>query len=79
MYLGTEFGLEEDSMVMLEQINTVDKVVHIKEYIGSVTDDETIRKINKAIKISVIGFYRDKKHNDSKQSLQKILGDTKNE
>lgn len=79
VHLGTEFGLEEDSMVMLEQINTVDKVVHIKEYIGSVTDDETIRKINKAIKISVIGFYRDKNHNDSKQSLQKILGDTKNE
>ena len=79
VHLGTEFGLEEDSMVMLEQINTVDKVVHIKEYIGSVTDDEIIRKINKAIKISVMGFYRDKNHNDSKQSLQKILGDTKNE
>lgn len=53
--LGKNFGLSENSMVMLEQIHTVDKNVHVKSYIGTVTDGSVIAKVNHAIQISVIG------------------------
>ena len=50
--LGSRFGLKEDSMVMLEQIITVDKIVHVRNYIGRV-DDRSIREINNALNISL--------------------------
>ncbi len=53
VYLDKNFGLEEESMVMLEQISTVDKNVHMKDYIGSINDKKVIEKINKALKISL--------------------------
>lgn len=53
VYLDKAFGLNEESMVMLEQINTVDKEVHIKEYVGSVNDKRVIAEIDKALKISL--------------------------
>lgn len=53
VYLDKHFGLNEESMVMLEQINTVDKQVHIKEYVGSVNDKRVIAEIDKALKISL--------------------------
>lgn len=53
VYLDKNFGLNEESMVMLEQINTVDKQVHIKEYVGSVNDKKVIAEIDKALKISL--------------------------
>ncbi len=54
--LEKQCGLEERSMVMLEQIITVDKDVHLKEYVGTITDSDLIEKINKAIRVSIIGF-----------------------
>ena len=42
---------EKDSVVLLEQIRTVDKS-RLKEYVGKV-DNRTMDKINKAISISV--------------------------
>ncbi|MCM1365327.1 MAG: type II toxin-antitoxin system PemK/MazF family toxin [Faecalibacterium sp.] len=53
VYLDKNFGLNEESMVMLEQISTVDKNIHMKEYIGSINDNSVIEKINKALKISL--------------------------
>lgn len=53
VYLDRAFGLSEESMIMLEQISTVDKEVHIKEYIGSISDRNVIEKINRALRISL--------------------------
>ena len=53
VYLGTKYGLPEESMVMLEQIFTVDKNYHIRDYIGLIDDKETIRKINNALRVSL--------------------------
>lgn len=64
--IGKKFGLEEESMVMLEQIITIDKSIHLKEYIGTVTDDEILSRINQAIRVSVIGFPISKLSNDNK-------------
>lgn len=46
-----EYGLNKDSVVLLEQIRTLDKR-RLKEKIGQMTDKDMI-KVDKALKISV--------------------------
>ena len=48
--LGKEFGLKEESMVMLEQIRTVDKLNELEEYIGIVDDVDKINEIKRGLK-----------------------------
>jgi mRNA interferase MazF len=43
--LGEEFGLKKPSMVLLEQIRTVNRE-DLREYIGTVDDDKLFRQIN---------------------------------
>lgn len=49
--LGTEFGLREPSIVMLEQIRTIDKT-RLDRYVGRV-DVKTMRLVEKAVNISL--------------------------
>ncbi len=49
-----EYGLQKDSVVLLEQIRTLDKK-RLKDKIGEVPTD-TMQKINQALMIS-LGFY----------------------
>ena len=49
-----EYGLSKDSVVLLEQIRTLDKT-RLKERIGQVSADK-MRKINEALLVS-LGFY----------------------
>lgn len=49
-----EFGLAFDSVVLLEQIRTLDKK-RLKEKIGELSDDE-MKKVNDGLLIS-LGFY----------------------
>lgn len=46
-----EYGLNKDSVVLLEQIRTLDKR-RLKEKIGQMTDKDMV-KVDKALKISV--------------------------
>ncbi len=48
--LDAVHGLEKDSLVLLEQIRTIDRK-RIGEYIGTL-DDDTMEKINQALAIS---------------------------
>ena len=48
--LETEWGLNEPSMVMLEQIRTIDKAEELISYIGRIDDGETIAKIKDGIR-----------------------------
>ena len=48
--IGSECGLAVDSIILLEQIRTVDRE-RIIDYVGKV-DDKTMSKINKGIAIS---------------------------
>ena len=48
--LGEEFGLKKPSMVLLEQIRTVNKE-DLREYIGTVDDDKLFRQINATLKV----------------------------
>ncbi len=49
--LGVEFGLKKPSMVLLEQIRTVNRE-DLREYIGTVDDDKLFRQINETLKKS---------------------------
>ena len=49
--LGTDFGLNLESFVMLEQVITIDKQ-RLGKHIGSVSDD-VVDKINRAIEVSL--------------------------
>mgnify|MGYP000971246268 CR=1 FL=1 len=45
-----EYGLQKDSVILLEQIRTIDKK-RLREKIGSL-DDELMEKVNEALNIS---------------------------
>ncbi len=47
---ATEFGLSKDSVVLLEQIRTIDKK-RLREKIGRL-DDELMNQVNEALQIS---------------------------
>lgn len=49
VWLGEKFGLKKPSMVLLEQIRTVNKAELI-EYIGTVSDNQVIHQVNSALK-----------------------------
>ena len=50
--IGNRFGCTVESVVMLEQIFTLDKQ-RLKSYFGCVQDEETLRRIDNAIAISL--------------------------
>ena len=59
MYLPTHImldcttGLREKSVVMLEQVRTVDKATDLKEYVGKVRDKQTILAIKRGLSIEM--------------------------
>lgn len=59
MYLPTHIvldrttGLREKSIVMLEQVRTVDIRTELKEYVGKVHDQQTIQAIKRGISIEM--------------------------
>ena len=48
--IGKECGLKEDSIILLEQLRTVDKLEELEEFIGYVGDKDTIDKIHLGLK-----------------------------
>lgn len=53
--IGKECGLKEPSMIMFEQIRTVDKEKELQEYVGHVANEEKIIEIQRGLK-SVLGI-----------------------
>ena len=56
--LGDRFGLKEPSMVMLEQLRTVNQA-DLLEYIGKIDDEHCMKKINIGVK-KALGLWVDK-------------------
>lgn len=56
--LGDRFGLKEPSMVMLEQLRTVNQA-DLLEYIGRIDDEHCMKKINIGVK-KALGLWVDK-------------------
>lgn len=48
--IGKECGLKEDSMIMLEQLRTIDKLEELSDFIGYVGDRDTIDSIHRGLK-----------------------------
>ena len=48
--IGKECGLKEESMIMLEQLRTIDKLDELEDFIGYVDDRETIDSIHRGLK-----------------------------
>ena len=46
-----DFGLEKDSIILVEQVRTLDKV-RLKEKVGSL-DNKTMEKVKEALKLSL--------------------------
>lgn len=62
IYLGQRFGLKYASMVMLEQLRTVNQS-ELVDYIGTVDDDLVLRFIDNGLKKS-LGLWRQKRTGD---------------
>ena len=58
--VGLEFGLETDSVVLMEQIRTLDKK-RLKQRIGAL-DNDKMKQVNNALLIS-LGFYQNLNNN----------------
>ena len=51
--LNTDCGLKEPSMVMLEQLRTVDKATELDNFVGRITDADKISEIKRGLKFAV--------------------------
>lgn len=51
--IGKECGLKEPSMIMLEQLRTVDKLEELDEFIGNVSDEDKIIQIQRGLKYAL--------------------------
>ena len=51
--VGKECGLDEPSMILLEQLRTIDVEKELKAYIGTVKDKTTINEIKRGLKYAV--------------------------
>lgn len=53
--IAGECGLQKNSVILLEQLRTLDKK-RLKEKIGEITDESMLSRVNNALLIS-LGFY----------------------
>lgn len=51
--IGTDCGLKEPSMIMLEQLRTVDKAAQLENFVGRITDPDKISEIKRGLKYAV--------------------------
>lgn len=68
--LGEKFGLKEPSMVMLEQLKTVNQS-ELVEYIGFVDNEYLLRKVNHGLK-KALGLWVDKPQKHSGIGITKL-------
>lgn len=75
IFLGEAFGLPKPSMVLLEQIQTVNKT-ELGEYIGFLDEEELWKKINVALKKTFgLWLYNKERTGDIRCLCQKCLTD----
>ena len=75
--LESRFGLQQDSMVILEQIRTVNRS-ELQKYIGSIDDESVWRRINNAIKKTFgLWLYSLERTGDIRCLCSKCLSDYK--
>lgn len=71
--LGSQFGLPQESMLMLEQLTTIDKVM-LRQYIGT-ADEAFMKTIDRALSVSV-GIYlpkRKRRRNKTRRTERPVI------
>lgn len=77
IYLGESYGLSHPSMVMLEQIRTVNQD-ELYDYIGQIGDDDTLNLITKGLKKTFgLWFYKTNRKSDIRCLCPRCLADYK--
>lgn len=75
--LGDCFGLKEPSMVMLEQLKTINQA-DLVSYIGTIDDENVIRKINNGLKKALgLWVYKPQHRSEIRCLCSKCLQDYK--
>ena len=73
--LGQEFGLKKPSMVLLEQLQTVNKD-ELRDYIGTIEDEQLLRRINITLKKTFgLWIYKEEKKQNIRCLCPKCLKD----
>ena len=73
--LGQEFGLKKPSMVLLEQLQTVNKD-ELRDYIGTIEDEQLLRRINITLKKTFgLWIYKEEKKENIRCLCSKCLKD----
>ena len=73
--LGQEFGLKKPSMVLLEQLQTVNKD-ELRDYIGTIEDEQLLRRINITLKKTFeLWIYKEEKKENIRCLCPKCLKD----
>ena len=73
--LGQEFGLKKPSMVLLEQLQTVNKD-ELRDYIGTIDDEQLLRRINITLKKTFgLWIYKEEKSENIRCLCPKCLKD----
>lgn len=73
--LGQEFGLKKQSMVLLEQLQTVNKD-ELRDYIGTIEDEQLLRRINITLKKTFgLWIYKEEKKENIRCLCPKCLKD----
>ncbi len=77
VYLGEEYGLSRPSMVLLEQIRTVNQT-ELHDLLGQITDERLLNRISKAMKKTLgLWFYNTTRRGDIRCLCTKCLADYK--
>lgn len=75
IFLGESYGLKKSSMVLLEQVRTVNKN-ELKDYIGTIDDEELLKRISIALKKTLgLWIYKSDKKDDIRCLCPKCLKD----
>jgi len=71
--LGSQFGLPQESMLMLEQLTTIDKVM-LRQYIGT-ADEAFMNTIDRALSVSVGIFLpkRKRRRNKTRRTERPVI------
>lgn len=51
--IGKEYGLKTDSMILLEQIRTIDKNLQLREYVGHISNFDLKNAIKRGVKYAM--------------------------
>lgn len=75
IFLGESYGLKKSSMVLLEQVRTVNKN-ELKDYIGTIDDEQLLKRISIALKKTLgLWIYKSDNKEDIRCLCPKCLKD----